>query len=234
MWSAMRPAALGPKLMRRFAGLPRVYREVDRSLTLLGDLRKLGWQNSARLNAAVDANRRPLPWYTYPAIFWLAPKIRPQDDVFEFGAGQSTLWFAERVRRVVAVDHDEAWVRRLTAALPSTGLVVLRDEREYVTAISEFVASGDGFDVIAIDGIRRSECAREVPKHLKPSGLVLFDNSDRPENYDGLEFLRSAGFRRIDFIGPIPGYGNIACTSALFQDGNRWLAGDDLPAFLGY
>jgi hypothetical protein len=230
----MRGKDLRPRAERRLAGLPRNFRELNRSLTLLGDLRKIGWQKSARLNAAVDVRNRPLPWYTYPTIFWLETKIRPEDEVFEFGAGHSTLWFCERVQHVVSVDHDVSWVARLQPKLGSNANLLVENRDHYVDAIARIDLPTRAFDIIVIDGLARSACARRAPDHLKPSGLIIFDNSDRPENYEGLEFLRSSGFLRIDFIGPIPGYGNIACTSALFRDGRRWLGGDEPPRFLGY
>ena len=42
--------------------------------------------------------------------------VRPNLRVFEYGCGNSSLWWAQRVEKVVSVEHDEAWYRRTEAA----------------------------------------------------------------------------------------------------------------------
>jgi hypothetical protein len=48
---------------------------MERSLTVLSSLRRLGWQKSIR-RGPVDAAGDPIPWITYPAIDWI-DRIRP-------------------------------------------------------------------------------------------------------------------------------------------------------------
>jgi len=74
-----------------------------------------GWLGSrARRGSALDAG---VPWVSYPARRWLEQHLRPDFDVFEFGAGGSTLFFSERVRSVVSVEHDERWSNRVRLRL---------------------------------------------------------------------------------------------------------------------
>ena len=49
------------------------------------------------------------PWITFRAIDWLDAFLKPDMDVFEYGAGGSTLYLAKRARRVVSVEHDEGF-----------------------------------------------------------------------------------------------------------------------------
>ena len=72
---------------------------------MLGILRDEGWHLSIRQRAPVDADGRPLPWYCYSAFEWLSSRLKSSDRVFEFGSGFSTLWYAERVQEVIAVEN---------------------------------------------------------------------------------------------------------------------------------
>jgi len=217
------------KFVRRLRGLPRTWREFDRALSILATLRDEGWQASAS-GVPVDGEGRPSPWYSMPARVWLERRLRVSDRVFEFGAGQSTLWYASRVRSVSSVDHDEAWVRRLRLQLPCNATVDLASPEDYVCALPRL---GREFDVVAIDGIARSECAGVAAEWITPGGLIVVDNSDRPESAAGIEALVARGFRHIDFIGFTNGYSTLTCTSVLFHAPERWL-GLSAPPHLGW
>src|SRR5262245_35910487 len=84
-----------------------------------GALHDDGWFRSAREGRAVDAEGRPIPWITYPAIELLRARVRPDMSVFEYGCGASTRWWAERVREVVSVEHDRAWFEQTRLGLPA-------------------------------------------------------------------------------------------------------------------
>jgi hypothetical protein len=77
-----------------------------------------GWFRSFEEGAAVDRDGKPLPWYTYPAIEFLQARVRPEMVIFEYGCGNSTLWWAKRVAEVVSVEHDGEWYRRVAARVP--------------------------------------------------------------------------------------------------------------------
>jgi hypothetical protein len=81
-------------------------------------LKKSGFVASAWANVPVDAAGRPLAWYTYAALHFLEPRLKPEMRVFEFGAGHSTLWWAARVATVRSIESDPAWVEKLRPKLP--------------------------------------------------------------------------------------------------------------------
>jgi hypothetical protein len=76
-----------------------------------------GWNRSQAEQAPLRADGQPLPWFTYGAIEFLQRVVRPGDSVFEYGAGHSTLWWQQRVQRVVSVEHDPAWCEHLRPRL---------------------------------------------------------------------------------------------------------------------
>ncbi|MNL47061.1 hypothetical protein D3C87_1698270 [compost metagenome] len=55
-----------------------------------------------------------------------------------------------------------------------------------------------------IDGRDRVNCARHAIHALKPGGIILWDNSDRPGYGAGYEFLDAHGFKKIEFTGLSP------------------------------
>lgn len=171
-------------------------------------LRVSGWAASARANAPVDRDRRPIAWYTYSALAFLEPRLRDDMEVFEYGAGNSTLWWAARVGYVCSVESDPAWVERLRPQLPVNTQVLHEDLRAGYA--DSALHRGRRFDVIVIDGYLRNDCARECPSALKEGGVIVWDNTEREQDYaEGFGQLRDLGFRRLDFdgLGPLNGYG---------------------------
>jgi hypothetical protein len=100
-------------------------------------LRKEGWLRSYREKSPVDRTGAPIPWYTYSAIEFLAERLPSTARVFEFGAGNSTLWYAARCRHVVAVDPNRPWIDRLALLAPSNvELIHAANREDWLAALS--------------------------------------------------------------------------------------------------
>lgn len=208
------------KLRIRLRGLPRTASEAAVSLQLLGTLRAMGWHRSARERFPSDAAGHPIPWYSYGAISWLGPRLRRTDRVFEYGVGGSTLWYAQRVSMVEAVEHDQDWARRIASLAPPNANV------RHVSSRDEYVPGPEGkgaFDIVVIDGEYRNECVRPAVSSVSHDGMIIFDNSNWPEHRRGLELLSREDFYRLDFEGFNPGLGTLFTTSMFFRDCRRWL-----------
>jgi hypothetical protein len=180
-------------------------RSATLSLLWLGRryLGAVGWTRSRRASKSVDATGSPVPWFTYPATDFLTSRISNHLRVFEWGAGGSTLWWAQRTAEVVTCEHDPNWYNEVLRLRPGNVTVVLRSIEGHVYA-SE-VLNHKRFDVIVIDGADRLACANSSMSALSPGGVIVWDNSDRASAQEGLEILRTAGFKRVDFrgLGPI-------------------------------
>ena len=164
-------------------------------------LAETGWLRSVAESRPVDAEGEPQIWVTYPCLDFLKPRVQPDWSVFEFGSGASTRWWAKRVKRVIACEHDQAWAEKIGRDAPDNVTVLHRTGDEYPV---ELLRQGE-FDVIFIDGRQRVACAKLAPRALKTAGVIIWDNSDRPRYQEGYDFLISAGFRRLDFsgLGPV-------------------------------
>jgi hypothetical protein len=186
-----------------------------------------GWLESLAQGKPVAGDGSPVPWYTYPAIDFLEPRIEGGFRVFEYGSGWSTLWWAERSSEVHAVEHDEAWHGVVQARLPRNAHVTLAKGAD--AYVREIDARGGEFDIVIVDGEHRNECARAAAARVKPGGAIVFDNSDRASFAEGIAHLSHSGWLRADFFGLTPCYPYKACTSVFFRD-TRWLQCPTVPA----
>jgi len=174
-------------------------------------LRDLGHWRSLQTQAPVDTAGRPIPWYTYPSIEYLRQFDFSRSVVFEFGAGNSTKFWAERAATVFSVEDDSKWFENIEASRRPNQTLFLRPERKaYVSCLVE---QGRLFDVIVIDGKWRLACVTAAPDCLAPGGLIILDNSDWFTA--SARHLRESGFFEIDFsgFGPINHY---AWTTSIF------------------
>jgi hypothetical protein len=168
----------------------------------------------------MDVNGGPLPWLTYPSIELLAARAKPAMTVFEYGCGWSTLWWASRVASVVACEHDQRWYLRI-AALAPPNVTLIHEPREPDGAYTSVAARFPGrFDIVVIDGRDRARCATQSVGALKPTGVFVWDNTDRDHYAPGLRALADQGFRRIDLVGLVPGSTVKSQTSILYRPGN--------------
>jgi hypothetical protein len=157
---------------------------------------------------------------TYPAIRFIEGRIHREMVVFEYGAGNSTLWWASRVRQVVSCEHDRQWHDRLASLVPAN-VELLHVELvrggEYSKRIATYEAQ---FDVIVIDGRDRVACARHSIGALNETGVIIWDDSDREQYGEGYDFLLANGFKRIDFEGIVPGLVDAYRTAIFYRPGN--------------
>lgn len=191
------------------------------SLARGGFLRSSGWLESHRTASSIDDKGCELPWYTYPAIRFLSERVNNQQlAVFEYGSGNSTLWWSRRVGRVVSCEHDPLWHSAVAPRLPphvEYHLIPLDASDAYASHITRHRHE---FDIVVLDGRERVRCSLNVLPALSSAGVVVWDNSDRGEYVSGFDHLTSNGFRRLDLwgMGPINAYE--WCTSIFYRQEN--------------
>lgn len=175
-----------------------VYPAVDILLNLHG------YAQTVQSKLPVGADGSPLPWYTYPAIEYFDQLDAKGLRIFEYGSGNSSLYWAHKGAEVWSVEHDRAWFEIMShKAARLAGLLLRETAEDYAAAID--VVSGL-LDIIIIDGAWRNECASACLGRLAAGGLVILDNSDWYTDVG--KFLRLNGLFQIDFsgFGPINDY----------------------------
>jgi len=179
-----------------------------------------GYLASLGMPEPVDARGEPVPWVCYGLIAFLRERLTPDLSVFEFGSGSSTLFFARRVARVRSVEHDRRWLERNRARCPANVALLhrpARDPRGYADAILE---QGERFDLVFVDGLERVACLANALRSLTPGGVVLLDDSQRPEHVAAAGLAGDLGFRRLAFEGLKPGGFSLEQSTLFYRDGN--------------
>ncbi|MVM38059.1 SAM-dependent methyltransferase [Spirosoma sp. HMF3257] len=188
--------------------------------------RKYGHYKSASLWQSINKDGQPIPWYSYPMIEYIQQLDCSQKTVFEYGSGNSTLFWASRSKHVVAIEDDPTWYAQIKPKLPANVTYLLVDNKEaYVQAIMQFETP---FDVIIVDGSHRYDCTHKARPQLSATGFMILDNSDW--FIESAAFLRSTDLIEVDMAGfnPINGY---ATTTSIFLTRQVSLApaGDKQP-----
>ncbi|HAJ60075.1 MAG TPA: hypothetical protein DCP31_13100, partial [Cyanobacteria bacterium UBA8543] len=64
---------------------------------------------SCEQQMCVDKSGNPIPWYTYPAIEYLNQLDFTDKKIYEYGSGNSSLFWAKRAKYVTSVENNQDW-----------------------------------------------------------------------------------------------------------------------------
>src|SRR5689334_7421992 len=161
------------------------------------------------------------PWIVPAAIGWLARRIGPDWSVLELGSGRSTAWYARRAGRVLSFEDNAYWAEQTRERLATAGL---ENAELRLMAVEDFpgeiAALPDaGFDLVVMDflespQVTRIDALRPARKRVRPGGLLLLDDSDRPGYAEAYELLD--GWRERRFTGVKDEWPE-ACETAVFR-----------------
>lgn len=185
-----------------------------------GYLREIGWFESFLSNQSLDKNNKPIPWFSYSFIDFLTPRLSKEFTIFEFGSGNSTLFFAKRVNSVISVEHNKEWYQIVNSIKPSNVKLVQTESDSIYDYLEYFNNLKEKVDIIIVDGIHRNECMIRAFDKLSERGVIILDDSERPEYKEGIEFVLKRGFKRIDFWGIAPTVLFKKCTSVFYTRNN--------------
>jgi len=161
------------------------------------------------------------PWIVPAAIGFLRRRMRSDWLVLELGAGRSTPWFARRAGTVLSFEDNEFWADQTRERLRELGLENV-DLRQM--PVEGFATEVDGlrdasFDLVVVDfleapAVTRVDVLKPAMKKVRPGGLLLLDDSDRPGYAEAFELL--AGWRFRKFVGVKDGWPE-ACETGFFR-----------------
>ena len=155
--------------------------------------------------------------------------------VYEFGSGNSTRWFADRVARIKSIEHSADWYTTVKNSLPdnvtlihepvdspltyhSMAFMDINDATAYSTEIRK---SGELYTLIIVDGVNRNNCIKNAVDCLTPDGVIVVDNLEySDEMRAGLDLLQQRGFRRLEFWGLSPIVYTKTGTGVFYRPGN--------------
>ncbi len=201
IWSVLNSLGLGPWIQ----------------LAVRSELRENGWYKSFIYKKPIDKQGNPIPWLNYPFLDFIRPRLNKSFFFFEYGCGNSTLWFSNYVQHIDSVEHEKEWYEHIRNKIPPNVHLYLKNlhSTEYEQSI---LTTSHLYDLILIDGRKRLECSQNAVKKLKTNGVIILDNSDAyPEI---LEFFKSLGFKEISFWGIAPIVPMKTCTTIFYKANN--------------
>lgn len=190
------------------------------SMKDVGYLSEIGWINSFINKMPMDKSSKPLPWVTYGFIDFISSRLDKNMDIFEYGSGNSTLWYSQKVNSVSSVEHDKQWFERAKSAMPNNVELKykkLASNGEYSNASIE---QSRNFDLVIVDGRDRVNCIKKAINCIKDNGVIVLDDSERERYIEGVEFLLNMGFKKIDFWGISPGLFYKKNTTIFYKSNN--------------
>jgi hypothetical protein len=143
----------------------------------------------------------------YKSIDFIIKRLPNINNVFEYGSGNSTLFWAGQGKRVVSVEHDENYynymIKNYNYMINSVDYLLIKPEMDstgnpynpslpeyfqssdlkgyyfnmYVNSINKF--SDNTFDVVVVDGRARPSCIAAAIRKINHGGMLILDNSNR-------------------------------------------------------
>jgi hypothetical protein len=133
------------------------------------------------------------PWISHEAVGFCASSLNSSQIGLEWGSGRSTPWYGKRLGKLLSIEFDPVWHRkvvRVTRDLPGVECRLIPLEHSlneptvrdydpvprYVAVANEF--TDQSLDFVVVDGHYRLACVKQVLPKIKPGGLLLIDNTE--------------------------------------------------------
>ncbi|MCB9354209.1 MAG: hypothetical protein H6575_06550 [Lewinellaceae bacterium] len=163
------------------------------------------WQQSFNpgRNSVADA----LPWINFPALEFLERHLRPENIVFEFGGGGSTLFFCKNVAEVATVEDHPEWFDILTKTVKAQGWQNWKGYMVPAEDLPEGQTAGAPQDPAAFSSNAKGMEQKSFEKYARTINqypgeyfdLVLVDGRARPACINqALPHLKKGGYLVVD------------------------------------
>jgi len=130
------------------------------------------------------------PWWNKHAVNFAKIIIGENDSILEFGSGRSTIWLAERCKKLTSIEHNKNWYEKVRAKIERKGLdkKVNLKHLALISTINEAdqpylnpdeIINEAGYDIIIIDGKCRSKTTLMGLEFLKRNGILIIDDVHR-------------------------------------------------------
>ena len=153
----------------------------------------------------VDEQKMHKPWWTVAAVEFVTPRLTKEMTVFEYGCGNSTLYFSQYVKQVISAEHDKEWYQKMLAICPDNVMLHLResvDDGQYAKTITE---QNCKFDIVLVDGADRDTCIYHAINQIKANGVIIVANAEMDYCAVGVKYLLDNGFKKINCEGAVYG-----------------------------
>jgi tRNA A58 N-methylase Trm61 len=155
------------------------------------------------------------PWYNKPLIAFLEVFLHSEMKVFEYGAGNSTLYYSQKVEKVFSIETRKEWLDFVLTNKTKENIEIklCNNLKFFSNEIENFFEKK--FDVIVVDSRDRAKCLATSISFLKNNGIIILDNSERKNLELPRQNMRDLGFEEKIFYGEREG-GDFS-TSSIFS-----------------
>ena len=174
---------------------------------------KKSWSKSQETGLCQDEKGEFLPWFCYDLIDFLKKKLAKNHVICEFGCGSSTLFFAKRCKKVIAIETDELWYRAmkkliLKEKIDNVEIFLMKnaaDDENYENFAQNYAKNNEKFDLIIVDSLKRAKSVKNSIPALKSDGIgILLDDSQRKSYQKITDWMEKQRFSSKKFTGIAP------------------------------
>jgi len=179
-----------------------------------------GWIRSLKEQKPVDLDGNELPWINYTLLAFLRERLKKDFNLFEFGGGYSTLFYARLVQKVTTVEHEDLWYQHINKNLPDNVELIYMPkdiDGKYCRVIH---STGKRYDLVIVDGRDRVNCIKQSIKALSNQGVILLDDSYRERYNTVFNFAKDNGFFALSFEGLKPNKARVTKTTIFYRRKN--------------
>ena len=160
-----------------------------------------GWIQSLNKGKPINRNEDPVPWMNYPIISLLEDRLKDDINLFEYGSGYSTNFYAAKVKSVTSVEYDQAWFDIIKPNVPENVEIIFQKNDTDAYYCETISSTGRRYDVVIIDGRDRVNCLKKSISCLSPKGVIIFDDSHRDRYQEGFTYAKENGFKNLNIEG---------------------------------
>lgn len=168
---------------------------------------KKGYIKSFYQSEPVNYLGNPVPWMNYSVVEFLNNRLNENLNMFEYGSGNSTIYFSSLVKYITSIEYNIEWYNRIKGLLEKRENIRLIYQplgEDYINAIRNISKGENLYEVITIDGSERVKCAKIAMRYLTKNGVLILDNSERERYKEIFIFYKDAGFKEITISGMVP------------------------------
>ena len=167
------------------------------------------------------------PWFVFQSIDYLDKHVSPNMHVLEFGCGYSTIWWAQRISRLISIERSTYWIAEVKCTLskhdmtnveliPFMGFTGTTEEEissgcdgvQLASHIQQYAQAGQEmtglYDIVVVDDVFRNEVAAAAIVQLKPGGMLILDDSERERYKPTFDLFTRMGWSFASFYGATP------------------------------
>ena len=183
-------------------------------------MKETGYLKSVKTQRPCRKDGSPIPWMNYNVISFLEERIRKDHSLFEYGCGNSTLFFSRHAGDVVSVECNRQWYEYVNTIKPGNVKLILHDPFDSETYVKIIDNQHKKFDLIVIDAEDRENCLLNAQHSLSEKGVIILDDSQGDSFAEAVGTLLNRGFKKLDFIGLKPASPRGVQTSILYRRDN--------------